>query len=114
MIPDYPLLLAAACTAFALAAQHYILHNVLQRPPAAPISYIMGTATLWVGFALWAWLTGNEQAAAALAIIIGMSGAVVLAMYLFESAATAKGLAEELAAVRELARRKAEAHDPRA
>lgn len=78
------ILVTALLTGAALAAQHYALYRRPRRL-SRPAAFVVGTVTIYTGLTLWLATQGPMVApwrvVAALSLIIGMAGVVVLVAY---------------------------------
>lgn len=100
----YPLAVAVLATALALGLEHYALYHVRPTSLPAPLSYSLGSATVWAGFALWAYLSGDLGPAVALGVIYALAGGLIVLMHLAEGATAGEGHRREAEALRGVVR----------
>ncbi len=83
--------LAVLVSALVLALQHWSVTKLRQEPLPPLVNYMIGSLAVWLGFAVWAYLTGNAWAAIVLLVINVLSGGLVILMHLAESVVAGQG-----------------------
>lgn len=78
-------------TALLLVMEHWYAYTIRQQPPAQPWSYAVGSLTVWLGFALWAFLTGDVLPTVVLGLTYVVGGGLVIGMHLMEQARDGHG-----------------------
>ncbi len=76
---------AVLATALLLVMEHWLVYAVRQAPLPAPVNYAAGSAAVWVGFALWAFLNGDMAPAGVLGVVYVLAGGLLILMHLAES-----------------------------
>lgn len=91
MTPYYPIAVAVLLTALLLVIEHWLVYAVRQIPLQPPVSYAIGSATVWAGMALWGFLVGDMEPALVLGAIYLLAGGLLILMHLAEQARDGQG-----------------------
>ncbi len=79
-------IIAVLLAALVLVVTHFLDHYVFRMRTWEIARYAMGTATIWLGFLVWAIPTGNTPAALVLTAIIVVGGLAIIGLHLLRRA----------------------------